>query len=180
MAAAPDYLSLQQFEQLYSGEKPHFEYWFGEAIQKSMPNSLHGLVQLILGMLLLQRGWKAGSEVRLKVSNVAHPVPDLVADRTALQFPYPDKPVALCVEILSPNDTLRSVFAKAAHYLDWGIGSVWIIDPERRKAYTMSVQDSRPIELLASDNLTAGAGDYPLSISLIELFAELDKQLSNE
>ena len=175
MAAAPDYLSIEQFKQLYQGEKPHYEYWFGEAIQKSMPTSLHGLVQLVLGMLLLQRGWKAGSEVRLKVSDVAHPVPDLVANSTSMESPYPQGPVDLCVEILSPNDSLRVVFSKAAHYLDWEIGSVWIIDAERRKAYSMSLQSPRPVELGISDALTAGSGERAIAIPLSELFAEIDK-----
>lgn len=141
MAAAPDYLSLEQFERLYEGEKPHYEYWFGEAIQKSMPTSLHGLVQLVVGMLLLRRGWQAGSEVRLKISNVAHPVPDIVASSTTIGSPYPEQPVDLCVELLSPDDTLRDVFRKAAHYLDWRIGAVWIIDPERRSVYAMSIEN---------------------------------------
>ena len=156
MAAAPDYLSLDQFERLYGREKPHYEYWFGEAIQKSMPTSLHGLVQAILCMFLLRRDWVAASEVRLKLSDVAQPVPDLVASASGLQFPYPEAPFNLCIEILSPADTLRDVFGKAAHYLDWKIGSVWIIDPERRRAYSMSLQKAGPVELGSSDALKAG------------------------
>ena len=175
MAAAPDYLSLKQFEQLYQGEKPHYEYWFGEAIQKSMPTSLHGLVQLVLGMLLLQGGWEAASEVRLKVSDVAQPVPDLMASATCLQFPYPDKPFDLCIEILSPSDVLRDVFGQAAYYLDRKIGSVWIVDPERRRCYAISIEDPRPIESKLSDALTAGFAGRSVSIPVNELSAEIDR-----
>ena len=177
MAAAPDYLSLEQFERLYEGEKPRYEYWFGEAIQKSNPTSLHGLVQLVLGMLILRRGWRAGSEVRLKISNVAHPVPDIVASSTSMGSPYPEQPVDLCVELLSPGDTLRDVFRKAAHYLDWRIGVVWIIDPERRRVYAMSIENPQPIELADSDSLTAGSGSRAIAIPVSELFGELDKYL---
>ncbi len=178
MAAAPDYLSLDQFERLYGREKPHYEYWFGEAIQKSMPTSLHGLVQLILGMLLFERGWVAASEVRLKISEVAQPVPDLVASATGLQFPYPDAPLDLCIEILSPGDTLRDVFSKAAYYLDWKIGSVWIIDPDRRRAHMMSLKEPGPIELSSSDALKAGSGDRAISIPVNELFDEIDRRVN--
>jgi Uma2 family endonuclease len=177
MASAPDYLSLQQFEQLYEKAKPHYEYWFGEVIQKPMPTSLHGLVQLVLGMLLLKRGWYAGSEVRLKISALAHPVPDLVASSIPLQAPYPEKPVELCVEILSPDDILRDIFRKGAHYLDWQIRDVWIFDPEKRTAYSMSLTNPQPIELAKSDSLTAGSGDRAIKISLTELFSELDHYL---
>lgn len=177
MAAAPSFLSLEQFESLYRGEKPHFEYWFGEAIQKSMPTSLHGVFQWVLAMLLFRQGWKASSEVRLKLSAHAHPVPDLIADRFRIQNPYPTEPFDLCVEILSPNEDLRRTFQKAAHYLDWGIGCVWIIDPDRRMAYIMSAAHPNPIELKSSDSLTAGPKSQPL-FSLSELLAEVDAVLT--
>lgn len=175
MAAAPDYLSLQQFEQLYGNEKPSFEYWFGEAVQKSMPTLLHGMVQWIVAMLLARRDWSASTEVRLKVSAVAHPVPDLVANRCALVGPYPTSPFDLCVEILSPGDNLRQVFSKAAHYLDWGIETVWVIDPERRKAYHMSGPDPNPIEIGIDGTLLAGSGEAFVEIPLAEIFSEVDK-----
>ena len=179
MAAAPSFLSLEQFESLYRGEKPHFEYWFGEAIQKSRPTSVHGVFQWILAMLLARRGWKASTEVRIKLSAHAHPVPDVVADRHRIQSPYPTEPFDLCIEILSPNDDLRRTFQKAAHYLDWGIGCVWIVDPERRIAYMMSTVHPSPVELKGSDHLIAGPELQPV-FSLAELFAEVDTVLSGD
>ncbi len=67
MASAAQFLTLQQFEQTYGDEKPYYEYWFGEAIQKSMPTSLHGSTQILLGMLIFARGWKVASEVEVEV-----------------------------------------------------------------------------------------------------------------
>jgi Uma2 family endonuclease len=179
MAAAPGFLSLEQFERLYQNEKPHFEYWFGGVEQKAMPTSLHGVLQVVLAMLLMRRGWKTASEVRLKISSVAHPVPDVIADRKRIQTPYPTEPFDLCIEILSPSDDLKGTFQKAAHYLDWGIRCVWIIDGERRKAYVMSLESPNPIELGVSETLTAGSGAQ-VSLPLSELFAEVDKNLGSE
>jgi Uma2 family endonuclease len=45
-------LSLDKFRSRYAAEKPHFEYWNGEAVQKSMPTRLHSPVQKILVRLL--------------------------------------------------------------------------------------------------------------------------------
>jgi Uma2 family endonuclease len=176
MAAAPGFLSLEQFERLYQDGKPHYEYWFGSVEQKAMPTLLHGVLQIVLAMLLIRPGWKTASEVRLKISSVAHPVPDLIADRKRIQGPYPTEPLDLCIEILSPGDDLKKTFQKAAHYLDWGIGCVWIIDGERRKAYKMSLESPSPVELGISDSLTAAQASLPLS----ELFGEVDKMLSAE
>jgi Uma2 family endonuclease len=178
MAAAPDFLSLKEFEDRYIGQKPNYEYWFGEAIQKSMPTSLHGFLQFILMTLISRAGWATASEVRLKISRLAHPVPDVVADRTRIEDPYPTTPLDLCVEIISPGDVLREVFVKAGHYLDWGIGTVWVIDGYRRTAYSMSLEQPAPVETRYSDSLVAGSGEHSLAIPLSEVFAELDKALS--
>ena len=175
MAATYGFLSLEQFEALYREQKPHVEYWFGEAVPKNMPTSLHGVYQWILAMLLAQRGWKAATEVRLKLSALAHPVPDVIADSRRIQLPYPTEPFDLCIEIISPGDDRRKVFQKAAHYLDWGIGSVWIIDPEQRKAFSMSRDSAVPVELDSTGTLTAGSN---CTLPLEDLFREVDKILS--
>jgi len=177
MAAAQSFLSLARFETLYENQKPHYEYWFGEAIQKDMPTSLHGIVQPLLAMLLYQRGWKAATEVRLKLSALAQPVPDVIADAKRIQLPYPTEPFDLCIEILSPGDEIRKVFPKAAHYLDWGIASVWIIDPDQRKAYSMTRESPSPVEVDMAGSLTAGTAEAAISLTLKELFAEVDKML---
>ncbi len=178
MSAAQSFLTAEQFEELYSDEvKPHFEYWFGEAIQKSMPTLVHGIIQFVISMLLAKRGWMAAPEVRLKISKIAHPVPDVVANSTPLQNPHPTDPFDLCIEILSPRDKMPKLFQKAAHYLDWGIRSVWIIDPNNRNAYMMSIDNPQPIPVDMSGFLQAGAGDARISISLSKLFAETERQL---
>ena len=177
MAAAPGFLSLERFEQLYRDKKPNYEYWFGEAIQKSMPTSLHSFLQFAITNLLRQRGWKAGPEIRLKVSKVANPVPDVVASMSRLENPYPTGGVDLCVEILSPGDKIREVFRKGAPYIDWGISNVWIIDPGKRKAYSMSSERPEPFRIAPLGNLTAGSGNHAVSIQLGELLAKAESEL---
>lgn len=172
--AALNFLSLEQFEAKYGGEKPHYEYWFGEAIQKSMPTSLHGILQWVIASLLAQAGWKPAVEVRLKVSSAAWPIPDVVADRTAVLNPYPTEPFELCVEILSPSDDLRRITEKAAHYIDWGIRSVWIVDPDLLRVYVMTTAHPVPVELSGDQVLTLGSEQQPI-VSVAALFAEAEQ-----
>ena len=174
--AALNYLSLEQFEAFYSNAKPNYEYWFGEATQKAMPTGLRGLVNTVLVLLLFRKGWKPSSEVRLKLSDFAHPVPDLIADRKRIDPLYPTEPFDLCVEILSPGDNLHHTRQKAAQYLAWGIQSVWIVDPEHRKGYVMSLSHPSPVELEMTDFLSAGT-DAEALFTLQEIFDELDKLL---
>ena len=72
-------LSLEEFHNRYSGEKPYFEYWDGEAVQKSMPTRLHALIQKILVGLLDAKGFDSGQEITLKLDPAYEPIPDVIA-----------------------------------------------------------------------------------------------------
>jgi Uma2 family endonuclease len=175
MAATLPFLSLQEFESRFGDRKPYHEYWFGEASEKSAPTLLHGIVQAILGYLLLRRGYVAASEVRVKLSNLAQPIPDLIANPNALEANYPKEPFEIAIEILSPSDSLKQTIAKAAHYLDWKVQYVWIIDPEQRIAYQMSLGDPEP---RVTAELTAGPRLAPIPVG--ELWAEVDSRLQKQ
>jgi Uma2 family endonuclease len=173
MAAATHFLSVREFEALYGDRKPYYEYWYGEVHQKSMPTYLHGILQAVLILLLVRRGYVPAAEVRLNLSELAHPIPDLIAHPTALKAAYPTAPFELAIEIMSPTDELSRTVNKAAHYLDWKIQHVWIIDPEARIAYQMSADHPQPIVAAV---LTAGPGLAP--IALDELWREVDAMLA--
>ncbi len=176
MAAAHTFLTPKQFEQLYSeASTPAFEYWFGKAVQKPMPTAIHSALAFVIATLLFKRGWKALPEVRLKLSQLAYPVPDVVADIRSLQNPYLTKPFGLCVEILTPGDKLNKAFDKAAHYLDWGVQTVWIIDPQKRIGYSMSADNPQPIPVTMSEFLTARSGEHEVSLLLADVFGEVER-----
>ncbi len=132
MAAQTSPLSLDDFHKLYDGAKPACEYWHGAVVQKSMPTALHGVVQAIILLLLKSAGWTAASEVRLKIVSDVEPVPDVIAVRGKLKGPYPTTAPELCIEIMSPKDTLLKALEKARTYLSWGTQVIWIIDPDKR------------------------------------------------
>jgi Uma2 family endonuclease len=174
MAAQPLPLSPEEFHALYDGAKPAYEYWHGAAIQKSMPTALHGIVQIILALLLEKAGWNTASEVRLKVVPEAEPVPDLIAVRGRFSGRYPTTAPALCIEILSPRDTLAKTLEKAGRYISWGSQCVWIIDPEKRTAWNVSRDaGSRPEWVAPGGSLQI----EDTAVDLQHLFAEVDRKL---
>ncbi|MBV8896571.1 MAG: Uma2 family endonuclease [Acidobacteriaceae bacterium] len=132
MATAAAKLTVAEFESQYGQEKPYYEYWYGEAIPKSMPNTVHGLLQIIVAALLRQNGYRAGSEVKLKIDPSFHPVPDLIADRTAIGAPYPTKALEIVVEILSEDDPHSRVMTKLHAYESWGFQHIYLVDPATR------------------------------------------------
>jgi Uma2 family endonuclease len=137
-----------------------------------MATAIHGAIQCVLMMLLLRRGWKTASEVRLKIVPYAQPVPDIIASRAKLENPYPTKPMEVCVEMLSPDDRLKKVIQKAGYYLEWGMQYCWIIDPATRTAWIVTPEHRGGIWVHPDGALTAGDDTgSPLS----EIFAEVDK-----
>ncbi|HEY7306288.1 MAG TPA: Uma2 family endonuclease [Bryobacteraceae bacterium] len=175
MAAQPQALSVEEFHRLYDGAKPAYEYWYGKAVRKSMPTALHGIVQYIIMVLLEKAGWNAASKIRLKVVPDVEPVPDVVAVRGKFKGHYPHTAPELCIEILSPGDTLAKALEKAKTYISWGSQCVWIIDPEQRTAWNLSREALQPAWISPDGALRIAE----TSIDLTALFVEVDSRLES-
>jgi Uma2 family endonuclease len=175
MAAQPEGLTLEEFHRLYDGEKPAYEYWYGEPVQKSRPTALHGIVQAILIILLERAGWNTASEVRLKVVKEIEPVPDLIGIRGKFKSRYPVTAPELCVEIMSPDDTLAKTVEKSRRYIAWGSERVWIIDPEKRTAWDLSSGAPGLSWIPPEGSLQVAE----TAITLSEIFAAVDKKIES-
>jgi Uma2 family endonuclease len=174
MAAQPSPLSVEEFHRRFDGAKPAYEYWFGEAVRKPLPTMLHGIVQYVIAMLLERAGWFISLEARLKVVPGAEPVPDVIAVKNKPKGSYPTQSPELCVEVLSPSDRLSEALEKARRYLSWGSQGVWIIDPEKRTAWTCSSErPSEPTWISPTGVLRIAE----TAIELQDLFAEVDQRL---
>ncbi len=68
-------LSLEEFRHRYAEEKPYFEYWFGEAVQKSLSPVLHALLVKISGQLGNAANWLAKRETIARPSMKKSPTP---------------------------------------------------------------------------------------------------------
>jgi Uma2 family endonuclease len=131
-AIAEHKLSKEEFHARYDGEKPYYEYWDGEAVQKAVPTWLHGLIQGILQRLPFGIGCVTGSEVELHLDPSYEPVPDVIAAEGPATGLYPTEPFEVVIEILSPLDTFSRVLLKCRLYAKWGIRQIIVIDAEAR------------------------------------------------
>jgi len=123
-------------------------------------------------------GFEPAIELTVQIRSGKYLVPDLSVclwwvpeghqDRSHIQDPYPTEPVHLCIEIFSPEDLTRAVFAKCEDYHDWGVETVWIIDPENLRAWEYR-KGQRPKQIPLTGSLTAPG----ISISLPGLFSVL-------
>jgi Uma2 family endonuclease len=168
-AVAEHKLSLHEFHARYAGEKPYFEYWDGEAVQKSMPTRLHALIQEILVGLLRAMGYDPGNEITLKLDSAYEPIPDVIAAEGELGNPYPTEPFEVVIEILSPADQFSRVLRKCHLYEQWGIRQVVVIDPQDRLVWSFENGS------LHETDKVARRGERVITAQ--ELWAEVDRLL---
>ncbi len=171
MATATHSLTLEEFRTRYAQEKPYYEYWFGEAIQKSVPTIPHGVLQPILVAMFAAAGYRSGSEIELRIDPDWQPKPDVIAWHSPIRQSYPTAPVDIVAEILSPDDAMALVFEKCRQYQRIGIAQIFVFDPEARVAWEWSAATGN-LERISSVGLGNGQ-----SIPLITLWQNLDQAL---
>lgn len=173
---AAEKLTLAEFEKLHGGCKPHYEYWYGEAVQKPVATLLHGLLQIIISRLLRELGYKSASEVTLKIAADFQPIPDVIGISGPLEFPYPTSPVGVVVEILSPEDRFSRVSKKCLEYARLGIPNILVIDPEQRSGWQWNEELRGFHEIQPSGSFSLKEGR---ELSLAKIFEELDSELKS-
>jgi Uma2 family endonuclease len=154
-------------EYLRTSYEPNCEYIDGVLRPKAMGTKKHSRLQVRLGALLEQLGYEAGSELTVKIRQGKYLIPDVAADKH-IADPYPDQPVLLCVEILSPGDRPGSMLAKCEEYHAWGVPYCWVLDPEKEIAWEYH-NGGIPDQRSASESLRAGEIEIPVA----GLFASL-------
>lgn len=161
-------MTVESFDQQYGREKPYFEYWFGEPVQKKTPTWIHSMLQKIIMRLLDNTGYESGAEVKLKISTKFQPLPDVSAVLPGdVELPYPTRPVEVVVEILSPDDQFSQMLMKCRFYSELGIKHVYVVDPEARQIWRWHAGEAAvPVEHL-------------MWISVSAIWAELDRRLQN-
>src|SRR5262245_40601830 len=113
-------------------KEPSWEYIDGVLRQKPMPDLDHGSIQAGVTVLVMQRfpEFRAATEVHVRITPTEFLVPDVVILRKEqARESYPSRPVHVCVEILSPNQTFGDTVVRCHEYHRWGVPMCWMVDP---------------------------------------------------
>ena len=162
-------------EYLRTSFRPDRDFIDGEVQERSWGDRNHSTLQVALvAVFHLNRNiWNVLPlpEQRVQVSDTRFRVPDLCIVRK--EDPR-DQIVRfaplICIEILSPEDTLSRLQARVDDYVAFGVDHIWVIDPSTRHAYVAGRAgfievDSGAFEVLGT----------PIRVSISELFANLDE-----
>ena len=82
-----------------------------------------------------QTGIEAWPEWRFQVKPTRFRIPDVIVTRGTPDEQILRTPPLLCVEILSPEDTISGVNQRVQEYLEFGVPVVWGIDPAERRIW---------------------------------------------
>jgi Uma2 family endonuclease len=154
----------------------------GALITMSPSGSEHGVVTIRLSMILGQyvashdSGIVFGAETgfflerdpdTVRAPDIAFVRRDRIPEGGIPQGYWPGAP-DLAVEVVSPNDTERSVKEKALFWIQSGTRCVWVVDPRSK---TVTVYDGGGRKILAAGDTFDGGDLLPgFSCAVAEIF----------
>ncbi len=158
--------------------RPDRDYVDGELQERNLGELDHSDLQRQLLRLLdapeNRIHFHANQELRLQVKATRFRVPDVMVRR--LSSPREQiirTPPLLCIEVLSPEDTVNRMRARIQEYLDMGVPGVWTIDPATRTVTVFT--GSTAIE---HKDGTLSVPQTSIAIALGDIFSVLDEYRS--
>jgi len=127
-------------EYLKTTYRPDRDYVDGEVLERNLGERDHSQPQsLLVSCFLVRRkewGVWALTEQRVQVKRDRFRIPDvclLHADAPYEQIVH--VPPFICIEILSKDDSFKSVVDRLDDYLAMGVANIWVIEPLTRRGY---------------------------------------------
>lgn len=128
-------IPLEQY--LKTSYSPDRDYLDGEVLERNLGEIEHSSLQREILIFLATRypglRKRVQPEQRVQVRANRFRIPDLcvLAEGAPREKVVTSAPV-LCVEILSPEDTMSRTMDRVNDYLQMGVPACWIVDPIRR------------------------------------------------
>ena len=130
-------------EYLHTSYSPDCDFVDGEVLERNAGKKKHSYAQGEIvswfnsrkRVLVLQ----AMPEFRMQVAAGRVRIPDVVVS----ELPLPDEEVLteapyLCVEVMSPDDTISAMQDRLDYYLKFGIPNIWVIDPWKYRGWVIT------------------------------------------
>ena len=163
-------LSLEEY--LNTSYSPDREYRDGVLVERNVGDEAHSNLQTLLAAYLVPRRkqWKIKvyTELRVKVRQKWYPLPDVcIYPLPGFEGRYPERPPLLWIEILSHDDRMVDVWAKATELIENGVPYVWIIDPNTLESELRTAAGVQPVA-----DKTLRIPGTPIVIPLLEVMEQ--------
>ena len=169
----PHLISVEDY--LNTNYRPDVDYVDGEIEERNLGEFDHADLQFGIATLLRnrQQEWsiRVVGENRVRVSPTRIRIPDVcVLDAVLPRERIITHPPLLCVEVLSPRDSLKSMRKRVQDFFDMGVQDIWIFDPETRTAHacTATTMTEHKIGTLRVKGTS-------IEVSVEDIFATLDQ-----
>ena len=173
-ATITPFLTAEQY--LKTVYRPDVDYVDGYIEGRNLGEFDHGTLILNLAQyfMLHRREWRirVALDTRMQITPTRFRVPDISI--TSLAAPKEQilrTPPLLCIEVLSPEDTLRKMRRRVEDYFNLGVPHVWIFDFQLRNVTVCRPDGADSLQSTGSLDLPG----TPIAIPLDQIFAALDE-----
>jgi len=127
--------------------RPDCDFVDGRIEERNLGELEHSTFQMVFAgfFYINRREWGVVSlpEQRVQVSPTRFRVPDVcVLRRNEPRESIIRRPPLICIEILSPEDTVTKLQARVNDYEAMGVENIWCIDPLARRAWVATAHRS--------------------------------------
>ena len=157
-------------EYLTTSYDPDCDYVDGEVVERNLGEFEHSRAEREMVVFLSTHypllRTKVLPEQRVQVTATRFRIPDVcVLAQDGLRQKVITTPPQLCIEILSPEDTMTRTLEKIGDYFAMGVPACWIVDPIGRKGW---IATPGRLEDATDGILRASGIEIPLSAVLEE------------
>jgi Uma2 family endonuclease len=171
-ANLPNPISIEEY--LNTSYRPDVDYVDGEIEERNFGEFDHADLQFAIANLLRnrQQEWfiRVVGEIRVRVAPTRVRIPDVCV--LSAELPRErviSHPPLLCVEVLSPCDSLKAMHKRVQDFFNMGVKDIWIFDPASRTAYACSASS-----MTEHQTGTLRVDGTPIELSVTEVFSTLD------
>lgn len=155
---------------------PDCDYVDGKLLERNVGELPHGKLQSFFGWYFRNHNdeWQieVSTEQRVQVSATRYRIPDVsIISRDAPEELILLTPPVLCIEILSREDRMSEMQDRVEDYIAMGVRAVWVVDPWRRKAFSV-IADG----LFHPEPVTLQVPGSEIQVPVAEIFRELDRK----
>jgi Uma2 family endonuclease len=135
-------ISLEEY--LHTTYRPDCDFVEGHVLERNVGKPGHGYAQAQISIWFgrhteLLPGLMPFTETRLHLAPRRVRIPDvMICEPPKKKDEAFATPPHLCIEILSPEDTMSRLQERLDEYLQFGVPNVWVIDPWKNRGWVVT------------------------------------------